>query len=367
MEDMKIGLFVPEKTKDRPLNISKLNKMTGKEFKYAAKGRYAIEHILKNLVKGDEKVLLPAYFCLSILEPLHRLNLDYELYDLDINDLNPSISSIERILERDREQIRVVIVPSFYGNPANLSEIWNVCKKYGVVMLDDAAQSFGAMLDGKFVGTFGEAGMFAFSPGKATPGHMGSFCWSESKMEWRTTRHPLYHRVCYKNYIENRVKIYEKCNVFSAVTQYFLAFLDRIFYIGNDRMEPFEEELLGGYLWDNLDLINRRRDIHEQFLERFSNQSKFRVIQACRGEANPCKIVLLFNKEEECLSLKDCMTRNGISYFGGYNFLPGKNKDIDVTKKVINHVIELPVEMNVSHMNYIGNVVEMWLETIKRG
>lgn len=152
MGKVEIALFVPEKTRNQPLDIFKLNAMMGKKFQYAAKGRYAIEHILKEYCGKGKKVLLPAYFCSSVLEVLSRLGLSYEFYDLDITDLNPSASSIEKVLNINSHQICAVIVPSFYGNPADLSAIWEVCKKYEVVMLDDAAQSFGSILDGKYVG-----------------------------------------------------------------------------------------------------------------------------------------------------------------------------------------------------------------------
>lgn len=217
MEKIKIALFVPEKTHNQFLDISRLNAMTGKEFRYAAKGRYAIEHILREYKDRGNTILLPAYFCPSVLEVIKRLNLSYEFYDLDLQDLNPSFFSIERMLYKNSEKIRAVIVPSFYGNPADLQAILEVCKRYKVPMLDDAAQSFGAMLDGKYVGTFGDGGLFAFSPGKATAGHMGSFFWSRKDIIWKLSRHPVYHRLCYRNYIENRLKAYENPSFYAGV------------------------------------------------------------------------------------------------------------------------------------------------------
>lgn len=360
MEKIKVALFVPEKTKNQFLDISRLNAITGKDFRYAAKGRYAIGHILEEYKDKGNTVLLPAYFCPSVLEVIKRLNLSYEFYDLDLQDLNPSAFSIERMLHNSSGKICAVIVPSFYGNPADLPAIWDVCKKYKIPMLDDAAQSFGSMLDGKYVGTFGDGGLFAFSPGKATAGHMGSFFWSRKEAIWRMSRHPIYHRICYKNYIENRLKAYENPSFYAGILKRIYGIWDRFFYVGNDKMEAFESDLLGGFLWDNIALAEERRKLHKRVSKELSTQAAFRVIQACRGKANPCKIVLLFQKEEQCNSLKKLLEKNRICYFGGYDYLPGKIENLTVTSKVVNHVIELPLEMNDAHMDYMCRKIRAW-------
>ncbi len=362
MDKIEIALFAPEKMQAQPLELYRLNKMTGKKFQYAAKGRYAIWHILKVFCSKGNMILLPAYFCPSVLQVIHQIGLYYKFYDLDIEDLNPSVFSIEKVLKEESGQVKAVIVPSFYGNPADLSKIWNVCRKYGAFMLDDAAQSFGATLNGRYVGTFGDGGMFAFSPGKATPGHMGSFFWNKEDIVWKRSRHPIYHMLFYKNYIRNRVESYKRKSAFSSALRYICVLWDRLFFVGNDRMEPFEEELIGGFLWGNLSLAGERRQIHKRFAEHFSEQKVFRVIQASRGEANPCKVVLLFQKENECSGLKAFLAAHGICSFGGYQYLPGEVENLVMTKKIVNHVIELPIERDALHMDYIYRVIEEWFD-----
>ena len=74
--------------------------------------------------------------------------------------------------------VSAVLVVSMYGNPADYHRIERICKQNKWFMIDDAAQSMGAELDGKPVGTFGNAGFYSFSPGKPTAGPMGAFYWS---------------------------------------------------------------------------------------------------------------------------------------------------------------------------------------------
>ena len=68
-----------------------------------------------------------------------------------------------------------------YGNPVDYPGIEKICKDFGVKLIDDAAQSFGAKLNGRLAGTWGDAGFFSFSPGKSTPGHLGSFFWTSKR------------------------------------------------------------------------------------------------------------------------------------------------------------------------------------------
>lgn len=57
-----------------------------------------------------------------------------------------------------------------------------------------------------------------------------------------------------------------------------------LFYVGNDKMEAFELNLSGGFLWDNFALAEKRRELHKRVCKKFSTQTAFRIIQASRGK-----------------------------------------------------------------------------------
>jgi len=168
---MKINIFTPPRFTKQPLDIEYLNNTTNKQWHYTSNGRASIYQILKPL--NITQILVPVYICETVLVPLKKLNIKPIFYDLDIDDLNPSLESIEKLSKK--YDVKAVLVASIYGNPANLVEIEKYCFKNNIFLIDDAAQSFGAKLDGRLVGTFGDAGFFSFSPGKPTAGHMGSF------------------------------------------------------------------------------------------------------------------------------------------------------------------------------------------------
>lgn len=61
---------------------------------------------------------------------------------------------------------KAVIVVHLYGIPAKMDEIISICAEHNVPLIEDAAESFGASINGKQTGTFGEYGVFSFNGNK---------------------------------------------------------------------------------------------------------------------------------------------------------------------------------------------------------
>ena len=53
-----------------------------------------------------------------------------------------------------------------YGQPAQIEDILEIAKKYDLKVVEDAAQSHGALYKGKRVGSLADAAGFSFYPGK---------------------------------------------------------------------------------------------------------------------------------------------------------------------------------------------------------
>jgi dTDP-3-amino-2,3,6-trideoxy-4-keto-D-glucose/dTDP-3-amino-3,4,6-trideoxy-alpha-D-glucose/dTDP-2,6-dideoxy-D-kanosamine transaminase len=62
--------------------------------------------------------------------------------------------------------VRAVIVTHLYGRLADVEEIVALCKPLGIPVLEDCAQSHGAIRGGRKAGSFGTAGCFSFYPTK---------------------------------------------------------------------------------------------------------------------------------------------------------------------------------------------------------
>jgi pyridoxal phosphate-dependent aminotransferase EpsN len=61
---------------------------------------------------------------------------------------------------------KAVIVVNLYGQSSDMGPIRDLCRRYGVPVVEDAAESLGATYKGKASGTFGEFGIFSFNGNK---------------------------------------------------------------------------------------------------------------------------------------------------------------------------------------------------------
>lgn len=69
--------------------------------------------------------------------------------------------------------VKVVVVANLYGTPAKLDEIRSICQQHGAVLIEDAAESFGANYKGKETGTFGAYNCISFNGNKIITGSSG--------------------------------------------------------------------------------------------------------------------------------------------------------------------------------------------------
>ena len=61
---------------------------------------------------------------------------------------------------------KAVVVVHLYGNPAKMDEICAICDKYGVPLIEDAAEALGSTYKGRKCGTFGNYGILSFNGNK---------------------------------------------------------------------------------------------------------------------------------------------------------------------------------------------------------
>lgn len=77
----------------------------------------------------------------------------------------------DKIEEKITEKTKAVMVVHLYGHVADMDRIMEICRKHHLKLIEDCAQSHGAMYKGKMTGTFGDAGCFSFYPSK----NLGAF------------------------------------------------------------------------------------------------------------------------------------------------------------------------------------------------
>lgn len=90
--------------------------------------------------------------------------------DIDLDTFNMSPTALEEqikyVLAEGKLTPKVIIPVDIFGQPANYDEILPIAEKYGLKVLEDAAQGFGGNIRGKFAGSFGELSTTSFFPAK---------------------------------------------------------------------------------------------------------------------------------------------------------------------------------------------------------
>ncbi len=92
--------------------------------------------------------------------------------DTEYDTWNMDPVALERAFEIYPD-VKVVVVAHLYGTPAKLDEILAVCKKHGAILIEDAAESFGATYKGKQTGGFGSFNAISFNGNKIITGSSG--------------------------------------------------------------------------------------------------------------------------------------------------------------------------------------------------
>lgn len=69
--------------------------------------------------------------------------------------------------------VRHVVIANLYGTPGKLDELCEIAHRHGAIVIEDAAESFGASYKGKQTGLFGDIGVISFNGNKIITGSCG--------------------------------------------------------------------------------------------------------------------------------------------------------------------------------------------------
>lgn len=112
-------------------------------------GTAALEVALRVLGIGtSDEVLLPSYVCAAPLLAIQRVGAMPRLVDIDLDTFNIDPSAARHAVT---SKTKAIIVPHLFGLSAALSEL----QELGVPIIEDCAQTLGALEQGRPVGTVG--------------------------------------------------------------------------------------------------------------------------------------------------------------------------------------------------------------------
>ena len=118
---------------------------------------------------GDEVICQSFTFCASC-NPIKYLGATPVLVDSEPLTWNISPELLEKAIidriERTGKAPKAIVPVYLYGMPALLDEIMDVANRYGIPVVEDAAEGFGSRYRGQVCGTFGRYGVLSFNGNK---------------------------------------------------------------------------------------------------------------------------------------------------------------------------------------------------------
>ncbi|PGZ63130.1 aminotransferase DegT [Bacillus cereus] len=129
-------------------------------------GTAAIHMALKAAEVGEEDIV----FCQTLTfsataNPIMYQNATPVFIDSDYETWNMCPKALEEAFKK-YPNVKAVIVVHLYGLSADMDKIVELCKKYDVTLIEDAAESLGTYYKGKHTGSFGDYGIFSFNGNK---------------------------------------------------------------------------------------------------------------------------------------------------------------------------------------------------------
>lgn len=144
-------------------------------------GTAAIHLALKavGVGKGDI-VFCPTLTFSATANPIIYQNAIPVFIDSNFETWNMCPNALEEAFQK-YPVVKAVIVVHLYGLSADMDKIMEICRKYNVEVIEDAAESLGGYYKGKHTGTFGDYGIFSFNGNKIITTSGGGMLVSNNK------------------------------------------------------------------------------------------------------------------------------------------------------------------------------------------
>ncbi|EAW7354352.1 aminotransferase LegC [Campylobacter jejuni] len=267
--------------------------------------------------------------------------------DIDENTLSLSPKALEHFLENQTYQkdnlsynktthkpIKACVIMHTFGLSAHIKAIKELCEKYHILLIEDAAEALGSTYENKALGTFGKCGILSFNGNKIITGGCGGAILSDDENLAKLARHlsttaKISHPY---EYDHDRIAYnYRLCNINAAI-------------------------LLAGL--ENLELfLENKRELAKIYKDFFKNHDKCKFIDEKSNEKSNFWLNTLLFKDENLrnIFLEECL-KNNIFVRPVWKSLPSlkafqncQSNELINTKKLEKRLINLPSSVRIAN------------------
>ncbi len=269
--------------------------------------------------------------------------------DIDENTLSLSPKALEHFLENQTYQkdnlsynktthklIKACIIMHTFGLSAHIKAIKELCEKYHILLIEDAAEALGSTYENKALGTFGKCGILSFNGNKIITGGCGGAILSDDENLAKLARHlsttaKIPHPY---EYDHDRIAYnYRLCNINAA-----------ILFAGLENLELF---------------LENKRELAKIYKDFFKNHDKCKFIDEKSNEKSNFWLNTLLFKNENLrnIFLEECL-KNNIFVRPVWKSLPSlkafqncQSNELINTKKLEKRLINLPSSVRIANKN----------------
>ena len=137
---------------------------------------------------GDEVIVQSFTFCAST-HPITYLGATPILVDSepDTWNIDPDLmeEAIKDRIAKTGKKPKAIVPVALYGMPYKADRIMEIANRYGIPVVEDAAEGFGSRYKGQMLGTFGKYGVLSFNGNKMITTSGGGALITANEDEWR--------------------------------------------------------------------------------------------------------------------------------------------------------------------------------------
>lgn len=214
------------------------------------------------------------------------VDINSDTYNIDPEKLEEAIIKVK---EEGKLRARAVVAVDFLGNPAKLDKLMDICERHDLILIEDAAQSFGSTYLGKKCGAFGHISCTSFFPTKPLGcyGDAGAVFTNDEKVKKLLESYKAHGRGKEK-YDNIRIGIGSRINTIQAAVLL-------------HKLDLFEDELI------------KRKNIAKKYDDAFKDIFKIQKLEADAESAYAQYAILAENTQQrdfiiESLKEKDIPT-----------------------------------------------------------
>ena len=118
-------------------------------------GRYALTEAMRRAgVDSGKTVLLPAFHCRAIVEPVLYLGAQPCFYPV-MADLRPDFSALSSLLNGSGAPVAAMVITHYFGFPNDVDEAERYCAAHGIALIEDCAHALYGRAGERLLGTVG--------------------------------------------------------------------------------------------------------------------------------------------------------------------------------------------------------------------